>query len=199
MSSYPTFLKSLVFSTLIVLSAFTITSCGDDQATIPQAAAAQVNPADLTRENDSRFLIRAVEMKYEQVMLSKLAQQRSSNENIKGFAKMIEDANRAEKSALASLAISKSISVPGIPTKTAQAAYDSLNRASIEDFDFKYVRLVIQGYSDEINHFELATTSKIDPDIQAKAAGMLSDMRLHLMKAKELDAQMNPISELVED
>ncbi len=200
MLSYQQFLKSVVCCSVLMMAAFGFTSCGNkSDVQVSQAAVAQVNPADLTIENDKRFLNEAVEMKYQQVMLGKLAQQRSSNEELKALAKSIEEANRTDKSALASLAIMKSISVPGAPPASAQAAYDTLNKATVEDFDFAYVRFVIEGYTQSISHFENAATASIDKDIQAKAASMLPDMRSHLGRAKEMDTRMNPVSELVRE
>lgn len=200
MLTYQHFLKSVLCCSVVLMATFGFTSCGNkSEVSVSQASVAQVKPADLTVENDKRFLNEAVEMKYQQVMLGKLAQQRSSNEEIKGLAKLVEETNRSEKSALASLAIMKSISVPGAPPASAQAAYDTLNKSTVEDFDFAYVRFVIEGYTQAISHFENAATASIDKDIQAKASSMLPDMRSHLFKAKELDTQVNPVSELVRE
>ncbi len=200
MLSIQHFLKSVICCSIVMIAAFSFISCGNNsEVQVSQAAVAQMNPADLTIENDKRFLIDAVEMKYQQVMLGKLAQQRSSNEEIQGLAKLIEEGNRADKSALASLAIMKSISVPGAPPASAQAAYDTLNKSTVEDFDFAYVRFVMEGYTNAIRHFEAAATASIDKDIQSKAASMLPDMRSHLSRAKEMDTRMNPVSELVRE
>src|SRR5688572_29399923 len=133
-------------------------------------------------------------MKYEQALLGKLAQQRTSSEEIRTLAKMLEDASREEKSALASLAIMKSIKVPSAPTPSAHAAYDSLNVATVEEFDFAYIRSAILGYNDMIAHFENGTRADMDPDIKAKALAMIPGMRTHLSKALEADAHMNPVS-----
>lgn len=191
-------IKSLLYSALMLIAIFNFVSCSDKpEAITTNLAAAQVKPTDLTRETDKQFLVRAVEMKYEQALLGKLAQQRTSSEEIRTLAKMLEDANREEKSALASLAIMKSIQVPSAPTQMAHAAYDTLNQATIEEFDFAYVRSAIQGYNTMIAHFENATRADMDPDIKAKALAMIPVMRTHLSKATETDAHMNPVSELV--
>lgn len=175
------------FSFAMVLLVFA--ACGKKpDATAVDLSAAQVKPANLTKENDERFLVHAAEMKYEQILLGKLAKGRSSVEEVKQLAAMLEEANRAQKSELASLGIIKTIKVPSAPTAMAHQAYDTLNTASIEEFDLKYISFVIQGYQNAISHFERAGNANIDADIQAKAVAMLPEMRQHLSKAMEVDA-----------
>ncbi len=190
--------KSMLHSALFVIATFCFVSCGDKPEYVPtELAASNPKPTDLTRETDKQFLVRAIEMKYEQALLGKLARQRTSSEEIRTIAQMLEDANREEKSSLASLAIMKSIHVPSAPTQSAHAAYDSLNVATVEEFDFAYIRSAIQGYRDMIAHFENGTRAEMDPDIKAKAMAMIPVMRTHLSKTMEIDAHMNPVSELI--
>lgn len=190
--------KPLVFSFLSLISLFSLTSCGGDrEIESSQAAVAQIKPSESTKENDKQFLVRAVEMKYEQILLGKLAQRRSTTQEIVDLAKLLEEYNRETKSSLASLGIIKSIPVPSVPTPSAQAAYDKLNEASVEDFDVTYVRYAVQGYNDAIAHFENGARGNLDPDIKSKASSMIPDMRTHLSRAMELDARMNPMSEVI--
>ena len=139
------------FSFAVVLLVFI--ACGKkNDAEAVDLSAAQITPANLTKENDERFLVRAAEMKYEQILLGKLAKGRSSVEEVKQLAAMLEEANRTQKSELASLGIIKTIKVPSAPTATAHQAYDTLNTASIGDFDLKYITFVIQGYQNATIH-----------------------------------------------
>lgn len=192
--------KLLLYSSLLFIFLLSLVACGDKSDATAEIAVAQVTPSvDLTKENDKRFLIRAVEMKYEQILLGKLAQTRAGQEEIKSFGKMLEEANRNSKSTLSSLAIMESITVPSAPTHTAHAAYEQLNQGTVEEFDDAYIEYVIRSHSDAITLFENATSGSIDPDIQAKASSLLPELRDHLSKAKELNAQMNPVSELVQE
>lgn len=198
MSTCQHLFKPIVYSFTFLVASFSLVGCGNNSpAASQEVSPAQVQPANVTTENDKQFLVRAVEMKFEQILLGKLAQTRSSSDEVKELAKMLENANRETKSSLASLGIIKSIAVPSVPTKSAHDAYDLLNQSTIEEFDFSYVRFAIQGYNDAIAHFENATNGNLDPDIKSRALGMLPDMRNHLLKAKELDARMNPVSELI--
>ncbi len=198
MSTCQHLIKSVLcsFATLFVL--FSFVSCGNNHPVeSQQVSLAQIKPAELTKENDKQFLVHAVEMKYEQILLGKLAQRRATSEAVKELSKMLEETNRSTKSDLAALGIIKSISVPSVPTKSANDAYDKLNESTVEDFDYAYLKLVIQGYNDAISHFENATGGNLDPDIKKEALAMLPDMRNHLAQAIALDGQMNPISEVI--
>ncbi len=189
--------KSFFYFSVMVIALFRFGSCGDDrQLDTKEVVIEKIKPADLTKENDKQFLVRAVEMKYEQILLGKLAQRRSTTEEVIELAKMLEEANRETKSSLASLGIIKSIPVPSVPPQAAHDAYNELNEASVEDFDLTYVRFSIQGYNDAISLFENATRGNLDPDIKSRALAMLPDMRQQLSKAMEVDAHMNPVSEL---
>lgn len=191
-------INSFLGSFLFAMALFSLTSCGNDGSSENiNVSLAQVQPVESTKEADQRFLIRARELKYHQIMLSKLAFQRSGNEEVKSLARMVEDRNRDEMMALGSLAIIKSIKVPTVPPQSAHAAYDTLNQFAVEEFDYAYLSSVISGYNDGISHFESASYAKLDPEIQAKAAAMLSDMRSQQTMAKDLNARMNPVSELV--
>lgn len=197
MTTYQPLIKSVLYSSLFIISVFSFVGCGSDQAVdTTQLAAAQIKPVENTKENDRQFLVRAVEMKYEQILIGKLAQQRSSSEEVKALAKKLEEASRTEKSSLASLGIIKSISVPAAPTQSAHDAYNKLNEALVEEFDISYIRMAVQGHQDLITHFENATRGKIDPEIQSRASSMLTDMRNHLALAKEIDSRINPVSEV---
>ena len=191
-------IKSMLGSVLFLIALFSLSGCGDSQSVDSNVALAQMTPvAPSTKENDKQFLVRAVEMKYEQILLGKLGQQRSGIEEIRTLAKMLEDANREAKSSLASLGIVKSISVPSAPTQLAIDSYDKLNEATIEEFDFAYINHIIQTHNDAINLFENAAHGNFDKDIQAKALAMIPDMRNYLSKAMEINSHLNPMSELV--
>lgn len=195
MLTYQQLIKTVLCSLFGIIALFSFTSCGDNNAvTTTELASMDTRPIQTTKENDTRFLVRAVEMRYEQILLNKLAQQRTSNEELRAVAATLEQANRDAKSALASLGFMKSIKVPAAPTPSAQAAYDTLNTAGVEIFDAAYIAAVIQGYQEAIQQFENAGSARIDPEINAKVTAMLPDMRAQLTKVQQLNATANALS-----
>jgi putative membrane protein len=187
MSTYQHLAKTALFAFALVIASFSFTACGgDDSVTTHELASMTPVVAPSTQEQDKKFLIRAVEMRYEQILLNKLAQQRSSNEEIKAVAAALEQANRDGKSALASLGYSHSIKVPAVPTASAQAAYDTLNTAEVEFFYTEFINAVVKGYNDAIAHYEGAGRAQLNPDIQAKVTAMIPDLRSQLAKVNQV-------------
>lgn len=195
MLTYQQLIKTFLCSLVAVIALFSFTSCGDSNTvTTYELASMDTKPTQTTKENDTRFLVRAVEMRYEQILLHKLAQQRTSNEALRAVAASLEQANRDAKSALASLGFLKSIKVPAAPTPSAQAAYDTLNTAGVEIFDATYIAAVIEGYQEAIRQFETAGSAQIDPEINAKVTAMLPDMRAQLTKVLQMNANNDALS-----
>jgi putative membrane protein len=193
-------LKKILSYTLVMLFAtMAVTGCGDK----PKADDNETNmglndPAEeVTKERDERFLVRAAEFDYEQILLGKLARQRATSADVKDFAGMMEESHRNAKSALGSLGIIKSIAVPSSPTQAAHDAYDRLNAVSIEEFDLAYLARVIESHDAAIDLFEGCTQANHDPEVKALAATRLTDLRLHMAKAIELETTLGPLSEVI--
>ena len=205
MLTYHHLTKSLLFSImmlytiLIGVAIFSLGACNDSQAVDSKKLAEEMNEpkSDPTKERDEKFMVQAVEINQEQIMLAKLAQQRSGSEEVKTFARMVEDSHRNGNSALSSLAIRKTIAIPGTTTQKVMDEYNKLNESSVTDFDREYCRMVVDSHKEAVNTFESYTNGKCDPDIQAWAMTMLQEMRDHLSKAMEMDAHLSPLSELI--
>jgi putative membrane protein len=189
-------LWSVVFVTTLMLGTI---GCRDEQQVDSKQIAMDLNKPknDIAKEQDERFLVSAAEFDFEQILLGKLAYQRATSADIKEFAKMMEDAHRTSKSELGSMGIVKSIAVPSTPTKAAHAVYDKVNAVSVDEFDAAYLTQVISRHNEAINLFEQCIGANHDPDIRNWAITRLPDLRLHLAKAMDLDAQSGPLSEVI--
>ena len=174
-------------------------SCGDNPKTDSKAAAQELNKpnSDPTKESDERFLVNATEYAFKEILIGKLAQQRSTNQQVIELGKTMENAHRELKSALGSLAIVKSIAIPHTAPQSALASYDKLNEKSKSDFNLEYCAMTIQDHKDAISLFENAERGNHDPDIQALATSMLTAMRARLSQAEACQSHLNPVSELI--
>ena len=199
MSTYIPLNRSLLFSALLAIAAFTLMSCGGKEPIIIDQAAlsADVPNGEVTKESDKQFMLRAADILYEEILLGKLAQTRAGTEEVKTLARELENASRESKMKLGSLGIIKSIPVPSVPTPIAQAAYDTLNKQPIEEFEYVYIRQAVERHQKAISHFEGAERGNIDPDVKAYASATLPVLRGQLTKTMELDARLNPISEVI--
>ena len=192
--------KSVLSVVIVLIALLGTTSCSNDQQVDSKQIAMDLNKPknDIAKEQDERFLVSAAEFDYEQILLGKLANQRATSPDIKELAKMLEDAHRASKSELGSMGILKSIAVPSTPTKAAHAIYDHVNTVSVDEFDAVYLTQVIARHNEAIGLFEQCIGGNHDPEIRNWAIGKLPDLRSHLAKAMDLDAQSGPLSEVIQ-
>ena len=207
MLTYHHLTKSLLYSImmlytiLIVVAILSLGACKDSQSVDSKKLAEELNEpkSDPTKERDEKFIVEAVEINQEQIMLAKLAQQRSGDDQVKMFARMMEESHRSANSFLSSLAIRKTIAIPGTTTQKVMDEYNKLNEKSVDDFDKEYCRMVVDSHKEAINTFENYTNGKSDPDVQAWAKTMLQELRDHLSKAMEMDAHLSPLSEVIHE
>jgi len=123
-------------------------------------------------------------------MLGKLAQQRSTSEDVKALAKLLEEAHRKSNSELSALALSKSIAIPTAASKAVMDDYEKLNLKTEKEFDLEYCNMIIQNHKDLINHFENYTNGNCDQDIKIWVLGVISDIRIHQAKAAQLEMEV---------
>lgn len=199
MLTFERLIKTLLYFSLCIVVISGSMGCGDTREADQKDMGMNLNKPvdDLTKKIDEIFLVKVAEFNYKQILLSKLAQQRATSMAVKDLAKMLEEDHRNAKMALGSMAIIKSIAVPGAPTKAAHDAYDRINQVPVEAFDAAYLTEVIASHNEAIALFELSVRTKHDPDIMAWATGMLPVLRSHLSSAMELDALNGPLSELI--
>lgn len=199
MLTIPSLIKSVVYFALCVVAISGTMGCGDSRDADQKDMGLALNKPidDLTKKSDERFLVGVAEFNYKQILLGKLASQRATSDAVRELAKMLEDDHRNAKMTLGSMSIIKSIPVPGAPTIAAHEAYDKVNEVPVESFDATYLSTVIASHNDVIALFDTYMGSNHDPDIYAWALGRLPELRTHLTRAMELDAQLGPLSELV--
>jgi predicted outer membrane protein len=126
------FKKSSLLSAFLLMSLFSITSCGGKHEVDSKEVATTLNEpkSDVTKERDEKFLVRAAEINFEEIMLGKLAQQRTASDDIKAMAKVFEETHRTANSELRAMAMTKKIAVPTAATKSVMEEYDQLNAIS---------------------------------------------------------------------
>ena len=186
----------IVFS--FIISLFTLVSCGSNRHDESAVAPAQIIPVKDTKEADTKFLSYAVDVYFQEILLAKLAQQLAAEPEVKELGRVIEENSRASKAQITGMSLNKSITVPTAPSDVAKSAYDTLAKIPLDQFDFIYLRQLIQRQNAAITEFENAARVEHDADIQSWATAKLEEFRTQVSKAKELDARLNPVSELVQ-
>lgn len=189
-------LKFFVLAAMSFIFLIGFTSCGHDEPRDSMEAAQQLNQpkSDATKESDERFLVRAAEFHLEEIIMGKLARQRGLDPAVQALGTKLENAHRDAKSAVASLAMIKSIAIPQVATQRSQDAYARLSEKMGEEFDLAYVDMMIQSHKDAINLYADATRGNNDGDVKNFAVGMLHELREYLIQSEQCESTLRNVS-----
>lgn len=146
---------------------------------------------NIITKNDSNFLIYATEINIEEVILSQLVQQNTQNKNVLELAKMIENTHNNSSIDLSTIAQSKKIRIPTIPTTKINDEYKFLSNKSGDDFDKTYCEMVIVIQRDAIKAFDEISNETMDSEIRILTYKTLINLRLNLNRAKKCNTLIN--------
>jgi len=144
-----------------------------------------------SKENDSEFLVDATEINLEEISIGQLAQQKSTNPEIKKFGKMLVDDHTKLSGEVKTVAESRNISLPTSITEDGQEQYNKLNEKSGLDFDKKFVDMMIDGHEKAIDKFTKASKNSNDEEIKTWASNNIASLTAHLQHAKMLKQDLD--------
>jgi putative membrane protein len=136
--------------------------------------------AALADSPDASFYKHAAEGGIAEVEAGKLAQQKSTNPQVKDFGAMMVKDHSAANEKLKALADSKNISLPTTSSAGQMAAKAKLEVLSGETFDKSYIKGQIKAHEDTIALFRKEIASGQDADAKAFAKETLPTIRSHL-------------------
>lgn len=187
------FSKTLLGAAVMIMSAG-IVSCKDGNKEEDPKEVAEEQNENLENENkedDAEYLVAAAEVDLKEIELGKLAQQKSSNADVKAFGQMMIDHHTKASEETKALAQKKNITLPMALTEKGQEAYDDLNDETETDFNKKYADMMVDGHEKTIDKIEKASEDANDEEIRMWAANMLPVLREHLEHAKTLKEKMD--------
>lgn len=132
------------------------------------------------KEKDALFLVNAAEINLNEIELAQLAEQKSENDDLKGFAKMLETDHQASIKEIINLANTKSIVIPTSMTDDGKTNFKDLTNLSNADFDRAYTTLMVKAHQDAITLFDKTSTESKDKAINALAKATLPKLHQHL-------------------
>ena len=175
---------------LMCLSACALMAAAPPMARGADAATMEPSPAvELVMSEDPKdFYDAATSANMLEIEASKLAETKSTDDQIKAYAKMmVKDHTEAGKK-LGKLATSKNVVLPTQLLKRHQMMLDGLKEK--EDgaaFDEDYRMKMVLSHKEAVTLFDHASKKSADPDIRAFAAEVLPKLKDHGGKAKQLE------------
>ncbi|MGN6640505.1 MAG: DUF4142 domain-containing protein [Mucilaginibacter sp.] len=127
-----------------------------------------------------------------EIAAGNLAQQNSSNADVKAFGThMITDHGQAGTE-MAALASKKGWTIPTALLPQDQASLDTLTSLNGSAFDKKFAAIMINSHIKTINLFQMASSDSgvPDADLRSFAAGKLPTLREHLQMAQQLQTEV---------
>ena len=141
--------------------------------TLPLVAAAASSP-------DESFYKSAAEAGISEVDLGKLAQDKSSNQQVKDFGAMMVKDHSAANDKLQALASSKGISLPTSASMGQMATKAKLEVLKGDTFDKSYIKAQVKGHVDTVKLLNNEIASGQDADAKSFAQAVLPTVRSHL-------------------
>ena len=148
----------------------------------------QTSPSGMSEHvDDKKFVKDAALGGLTEVELGKLAEEKSSNDQVKQFAqKMIDDHTKAGDQ-LKKIATQDNMTLPtGLDSKH-QARIDKLSKLSGPVFDKAYVKDQLKDHESDVREFTAESQSGSDPNVKAFASTTLPVLQQHLELIKDLN------------
>jgi putative membrane protein len=125
-----------------------------------------------------------------EVQLGTLAQTSALNPRVKNFGKMmVNDHSKANKE-LTALASGKNFNIPSTMPVPLQNHINELKKFKAEEFDKRYMDMMVDDHKEDISLFEEAAANSKDADIKAFAAKTLPILKMHLDSAKAIKSDL---------
>lgn len=178
------------FSVALLVAVIGFTACNDEEDTAGTTKAEAENKNDSAidtkaAERNAEFVVDVVASNIGEVKLAQLAQQKSSNAEIKDVAKMLESDHSAVLTDLRSLANKKGITVPSEEAAAAKDKAKELSEEKAAEFDKEWCETLMDNHKTSISKFENAAKDLTDPDLQSFVNAVLPKLRTHHDKLME--------------
>ena len=187
--------RSILGKMLLGMAVFTLsfgmTSCKDNKEKDATEMAEDQNEEKFddtneAKEEDSDYLVFAADTHMKEIELGKLAQQKSTNADVRQYAEMLITDHTKALEDLKKTAEAKNISLPTALSEDGKEAYDKLSEEKTEDFDKKYVDMMVDGHEEAVKKMEKASEEANDEEIKMWAADMLPTLKTHHNEAVRL-------------
>jgi putative membrane protein len=202
--------RYLIFTVLTILTALGLAACAGESGnkpanntrantgntsvvnTISNAASTAVNAVSNTvsgKPTEADFWNKAAEGGMAEVELSKLAQSKATNADVKKFAqKMVTDHTKANGE-LKTLAGKFNVTLPAELNSTHKSALEKLKGLSGADFDKAYVDAMVGDHNDAVSLFQSEADGTTE-ELKAWAAKTLPTLKEHQRMIKDIQSKM---------
>jgi putative membrane protein len=139
---------------------------------------------------DSKFLREAAEGGMMEVQAARMAQEKATSENVKAFAKQLEQDHSKANEELKQLAAEKKVDLPADLGEKHQKHISKLEKLSGAEFDREYMKLMVDDHKKDVKSFKKQADRAMDSDVKTFAADKVPVLEQHLSQAQQLNAEV---------
>lgn len=142
-------------------------------------------------KQDNNYIRDIAQGNMTEIQSSQVALQSSNNPAVKAFAQHMVTDHNTDATTMMSVVSAKGAKAPTMLDTDHKDMVQSLNGKSGADFDKAYVDLQVKAHEATINVDQDEADNGNDPDLKSAAAGLLPQLKEHLMAAQKLQANMS--------
>lgn len=145
---------------------------------------------DTTGKTGDNFIMEAASAGLMEVELGRLAQQKASAPSVKDFgSRMVTDHSKANDE-LKQIAQQNNITLPDSMMEKHRDMVNDLREATGPDFDKKYMDMMVDDHSEDVEKFEEYSRNNADSPVGKWAAKTLPVLREHLSLTKQINEKL---------
>lgn len=140
---------------------------------------------------DRTFIQNAAKANQDEIDLGTLAQQKSSNSQVKSYANTLVNDHTKNKQEVENLAGKMGVSIQPHEGATARAEYQQLQGMSGAMFDRTFASQMVQDHEKAISMFEQELKDTQDTALRSYINSTLPVLRKHLTEARNIERNLN--------
>lgn len=204
-------MRRLTILTALLTGAFAISACtnggresssntGPEKSSLPSpggnanSGTATTNVANTSNANTAsmqdNFWANAARGGMAEVELSKVAQSKATNPEVKKFADMMVADHTKANAELKAAAAKQNVILPTDLSGAHRSLLTDLNEAAGADFDRTYVDAMVDAHETDVQLFEDQAEDDDNPDAKAFAAKTLPTLKKHLEMIKGIQSRL---------
>lgn len=147
-------------------------------------------------KEDERLMMQLARANIAEINAGKLAEQKTSNDQVKSFAKKMVDDHTKALDDLKQLAMTKGVTLPTEPDRQQQAMENKLSALSGEQFDKQYVdQSGSRAHKETHRLLQRVNSRASDADLKSYASKTMATVESHQQLAKETSKNLQSTSE----
>lgn len=137
-------------------------------------------------KQDHQFMIEAAQSNMMEIQAAQLAQQKATSDEVKQFAKQLEQDHTAAGEKLKALAAKKNVTLPSDMGPKHQSHAAKLQAMSDAQFEKNWLKNQVQHHKKDVSQFQKQVDRSMDSDVKEFAQSTLPKLQEHLQQVQQL-------------